>query len=92
MMKPSSDTLLPNVPVDIKFERWKHRSKGTIVTVYGVHNFRGKHGFYSVVEVCDKEQRIRQWPVTVFLRTFRPFGRKKLKDGWDLIREGLQEL
>lgn len=90
MTKRSSETSSLNgpddEPVEIPYKRWKHKTKGYIVTVYAVRNYQGAHGFHSVVIVHDGHGKAKSWVAKAFLETFEPIGRKmKVKRWWERI-------
>lgn len=76
-------------PIKIEFKKWKHRERGYIVSVTEVRNFRGKHGYHTVVVVERKgEPALRSWPAKTFLRTFEPYGRRlKIRSRWARLGE-----
>lgn len=86
MTEPSSKTSshrgLTDKPVEIPYKRWKHKDKGYIVTVYGVRNYLGKHGYLSVVDFREKDGPERTMPATGFLKAFSPIGRKLKIKSW----------
>ena len=89
-MKSSSETSSPSglteSPVEIPYRRWKHATRGYIVTVYAVRNYLGDHGFHSVVIVHDQHNTERVWAAPIFLKTFKPIGRKlRIKSWWERI-------
>ena len=61
----------------INYKRWRHLSKGYIAEVLEVHHYLGKKGYYTSITVIQEgKPRLSRWPSKVFLKTFRPIGRK----------------
>lgn len=84
---PSSHEPGPE-PTPIEYKRWRHKERAYLVEVFQVLNFRGKHGYHTVVVVERKGARSTSWPAKTFLKLFEPYGRRmKRKSRWERLRE-----
>jgi hypothetical protein len=76
-------------PPKIEFRRWRHKERGYIVEVEQVTNYRGKHGYLTVV-VLKRSGMVKStsWHATTFLKAFTPISRRiRRKNRWELLRE-----
>ncbi len=74
-------------PTPIDYKRWRHLSKEYVVEVLEVHHYFGKNGYYTSVTVIQKgKPHLSRWPSSVFLKTFRPLGRKiRARSAWERL-------
>lgn len=77
-------------PVKIEYKRWRHKTRAYTVEVFQVENFRGKHGWFTMVSVIRKgESKMTSWPSGSFLKEFEPYGRRlKRKTRYARLMEG----
>lgn len=96
MAVPVTDEGVPRfrptpTPTEITHKRYTHKVQGYVVTVRSVRNYRGQHGFHTVVEVEGSrlnKKAIVTWPAVVFLRAFKPRGRKlRIKSRYERLRD-----
>ncbi len=77
-------------PAKIEYKRWRCKRHGYVVEVLAVHHRRGPLGRYSTVIVKGSRRgpdKQVSWEASVFLRTFKPLGRKlRVLTRWDRLR------
>lgn len=82
---------LQESPTEITHKRYTSKLHGYVVTVRSVRNFRGAHGYHTVVEVegsLTDKKAVVSWPALTFLRDFKPRGRKlRIKTRYERLRE-----
>lgn len=80
---------LPKEPVEIRYKRWRSKSRGYVVEVTSTHNYSGQHGMHTVVLVVEKgSDDTEKWPAMKFLAEFEPLGRPiQRKSVWQRLRK-----
>jgi len=76
-------------PVKIEFKRWRHKDRGYIVEVEKTVNYRGKHGYLTIITTKRKGVAKRtSWYAATFLKAFVPVSRRlRPKSRWELLKE-----
>ena len=73
-------------PIDIPYKRWRHKERGHIVTVIGVHHALGKLGYLTTVRgTCPDWPRARSWTASLFLEAFEPVVKRKVMTRYQRI-------